>query len=230
MNDDQALAIINVAKSHDLIDIPTPLDSSEKIKLAQELTEQAWEAKNKGNQSHAVTEILFAASITPEDNPEPTNSDDDVYQRAISEQISSLPIPPEIEGKIEDVPLDITSLSDRELMRLHSIYNACSARANYLYAIEEAGEAACKNIADHYYEEWLIKADKYDHDAKKAKTNDILKAEAKAEVPSLAKWRKLEQKHSLEANKLKRLRDVYDNHVERLSRAWSMRVDERSHS
>lgn len=152
------------------------------------------------------------------------------YEEALNEKIEDgLPIPHEIEGDPPNLPLDLTLLSDKEVRYLHGAFNACAARAGWLYALEETGLAAAKQIADHLEEEYIIGADRKDIGGK-PKTQAFLKAEAQADNSDIIKWRRREHKHSIAANKYKRILDSYDSNCDRLSREWTMRMDEREHS
>lgn len=233
MNNDIALAIINEAKSHEIIDLDIPETENQQQILAEELLIMAKEAWDDGNRSEAVSAIHHIAELQEKtEQAKQPQKNNELHKMQYLESIkeNELPIPPEIEIEIPDIPLDLTNLSDREIMRLHGVYNACSARANWLYAQEEAGESAAKKIADHIYNEWVVSADKIDAKSKKPKTKDVLYAEAILETDSLGEWWDTYKTHATSAKKYSRLRDIYDNNCDRLSRQWTMRTEEKEHS
>jgi hypothetical protein len=235
----RAQSIINEAKSHEVYEDELPEEEDDQILLAEELVEVANDAFNEGNRSEAVTSIKFAAEILIDnsENKEPEEEqtklgrkDDELYEAEYKEALTEpteLPIPPEIQEEIPELPLDLTELSDKEVMRFHGAFNALSARANWLYAQQEAGESAAKKIVDHMYDLWVVTANKVDPTSKKPKTKDVLRAEAIQEVDSLGIWVDRQQTHATKAKKLSRLRDIYDNNCDRLSRHWTMITEER---
>lgn len=228
----RAIAVLKEAKSHDIISKPIPEDDNLKIKVADAIIDQARKAREAGENGEHVTAILFTADVdftTGEiKEEEPKDEDQKFYEAAIKETVrDNLPIPKD-PPEVPELPFDFTSLADEELRFLHGAFNACLARAAWLYAINEAGESAAKKIADHYEEEYIINADRKDFGGK-PKTAALLKAEAASENSAIVKWRDLEKKHSIKGNKYRRLRDIYESNVERLSREGTLRNDERKH-
>jgi hypothetical protein len=218
--DKRATSIINEAKNHNIIDISLPETFEERYKLGEELIDMAHEAREEGNQNDAVKSILSIAEFSL-GSEQKTNSDvkaflddDEFYEQAVAD-VTAVPVPPDIEG---DVP-------HKEIMRLHGAMNACSARAHWLHAREEAGKAAAKKIADEAYHDWLVRADKVDEETKKPKTIDILKSEARVESPKYREWKSKEQVHSVSEGKWAALAEIFDNHCDRLSRQWTYRHD-----
>jgi hypothetical protein len=227
----RAESILKEAKVHELIskDI-SELEDSQKIKLANKLVENARKQSAAGRKGEAVMSILFAADVDVGVSPKDIDKDEERYQATISDHLESgLPIPPEIEGTPPKLPLDLTELSDKQVRWLHGAFNACSARVGWLYAIEEGGENAAKQIADDHEESYVVSADRKDIGGK-PKSMALLKAEAKENVPDIAKWRKREKTHSIASSRYKRLFEIYNSNCERLSREWSMRVQERESS
>lgn len=160
------------------------------------------------------------------------SDDEQYYQELISDKVESgLPIPHEIEGDPPELPLDITQISGKEVRFLHGAFNACAARVGWLYSLEEAGQSAASQIANHLEDEYITSLgdDRKDFGGK-SKTQALLKAEASRSNPDIVKWQKRERQHANAANKYKRLLDAYDNICDRLSREWTMRTDEKQHS
>lgn len=159
----------------------------------------------------------------------PKSEDELFYENSLEEQVENLPIPHEIEGELPELPLDLTELSDKQLIYLHGAYNAASARIGWLYAIQEAGENAAKSIVDYHEDSFIATADRKDHGGK-AKAQAILKAEAAEYDPDIVVWKRRQRDHSIKAGKYKRLLERFDLVCERLSRQWTMRENERDHS
>lgn len=136
-----------------------------------------------------------------------------------------LPIPEEIDGEPPVLPRDISTLSDGGLRSLHSEFNACLARANWLVAVEEADELAARQIADYYSAQAIKRAGQTpDPVTGKAKTVAALEAEAAGD-DNVREWRQKQTAHYIEVKLLKALRDSYLGNCERASREWSMRSD-----
>lgn len=232
-----AKAILNEAKAHEVIEGELPEDEKKLIKLSEQLVKAARKAYDKGERGDHVTSILNLADSVSNDSdseevePEP-DTPEKIYQRAVRESIENLPIPVEIdEDAIPDMPIDLAELSDKELMRFHGIFNACSARANWLVAVEESGKSAAKTIADNMEDEYIVNLGEARKDfGGKSKTQALLKAEAESKNSELKRWRQLQRKHEREENKIRRLAEIYDNYCERLSRQWTYRIEERKHA
>ncbi len=233
----QAESIIKLAKQNDQYKKPIPEDEAVVIDHAEKLVDWARSLRPTGNEfvkellfiadAHKITEKNIQASSITEGVP--VDEDEQFYQEAIRDWIpDNLPIPEEIEGEPPRLPLDLTELGEKRLIYLHGAFAACSARVTYLYSLEEAGEAAARKLADNHYHVFLEQVQKKDPDTGKPKTLDILRAEAEIAFPdTVGKWRGLERTHSIKAGRYKRLRDIYDNNCERLSRQWTMRESER---
>jgi hypothetical protein len=152
-----------------------------------------------------------------------------LYQHAIADELKGIPTPSEPKGKVPDLPLDLTDCTDTQLMKLHSAYNALSARVGWLYAVEEAGEAAAKTVINNFEEEYFNIADRKDFGGK-PKAQSLLKAEAVNKFPELKVWKERYSKHSIDARKYKSLLERFDNVCDRISRHWTMRTENREHS
>lgn len=236
-NSEHARAVISEAKGFGL-DVGVPETDEEVIQVANQIYEYALEAQDKGmNGEHITTIIKLTENYLPfeKNSPEetvPVGNDDDedrsFYLKSIEEKIAdNIPVPPEIEGQAPNLPVDLNELSDKEVMRLHGAFTACSARINWLYAIEEAGESAARFIANKKTSDYIASADKKDEDTKKPKTMEVLKAEARSENEEIDYWRTLQEKHEVAAKKFHTISDIFNNNVERLSRHWTMRTQER---
>lgn len=228
----RAKAIINEAKNYEVYNDPVDYGNEDALfALSEELEISAREAFDRGKRGAAVTSILFAADVDwASSSKQPEEDEENVYKKFIEAEIEHLPIPPDPGGDLPTIPANISELSDRELRNYYGIAGAISARAAWLYAVEDAGKTASKHIADDIYETWLITAVKKDPETKKAKTSEALKAEARRDNPDLKSWRDRQTGHTILANKYRRLRDLYNNHCDRISREWTMRTQEKEHS
>jgi hypothetical protein len=236
-NLEHARAIVSEAKGFG-IEVGTPETDEELVTVANQIYDFALEAKDSGMNGEHITTIIkltenyipFEKNSTEETVPSGNDDDEDrsFYLKSIEERITdNIPVPPEIEGKAPNLPVDLNELSDKEIMRLHGAFTACSARINWLYAIEEAGESAARFIANKKTSDYIAFADKKDEDTKKPKTMEVLKAEARSESEEINYWRTLQEKHEVAAKKYHTVSEIFNNNVERLSRHWTMRTQER---
>lgn len=138
-----------------------------------------------------------------------------------------LPIPDEIEGSPPILPKDISKLSDSDLRSLHSQFNACLARTNWLLALEEADELSTRHLVD-YHEAKYVKehSGEINESTKKPKAIGTLEAEALLDE-DVKDWQEKHQNHVIEVKLLKSLRDIYQSNCDRASRDWTMRDLER---
>lgn len=223
-----AKALINECKSRGYYDLPIPESDNKIIAVAEKLYEKALEAYNSGKRGEDIKMIISIGesfNTISEDNP-----DDRRYNNLIMKEIEGFPIPEKPESTNVQMPFSLESLTDREILKFIGIFNSCAAYANYQYSLEEAGEASAKIIADEYFDRFLVESEKKDPETNKPKTNRQLEAEAMVRDKNISKWRKLQQEHSVRANRYKRLRDIYTDNCERLSRAFTVIQDERKYS
>jgi len=236
-NAEHARAIITEAKGFGL-DVGVPETDEQIVETANKIYDFAVEAQDSGMNGEHITTIIkltenyipFEKNSTEETVPSGNDDDEDksIYLKSIEERIAdNIPVPPEIEGEAPNLPVDLNELSDKEVMRLHGAFTACSARINWLYAIEEAGESAARFIANKKTSDYIASADKKDEDTKKPKTMEVLKAEARSDNEEIDYWRNLQEKHEVAAKKFHTVSEIFNNNVERLSRHWTMRTQER---
>jgi hypothetical protein len=224
---ERAIAIINEAKSYDIVDDALPETDHQKVQLANYLVKQARKARELGENGDHITRILFTAEVDHKLNEDVVDEDKAFFESALSQELESgIPIPPEIEGEPPLLPHDLTEISLSSLVYLHGAFNACSARAGWLYAYEEAAATAAAAVADHYEEEYIISADRKDLGGK-PKPQVLLKAEAKKRYPKIKEYRDIQKISEIKANKYKRLLETYNNSCERLSRQFTMRQTEK---
>jgi hypothetical protein len=221
--------VITESKSRGYYDNPMPEDNDKIIATANFLGKAAFEAYEKGNRGEDVKAIMKAAE-TYNISKDKDQDDPDVkrYNSFVTDEISGLPKPAKVDGEEITMPFSLENISDTEILKYIGIYNSCSAYSNYLYSLEEAGEASAKLIADEYFDSFLVKAPKKDPETNKPKTARQIEAEAMIQDDNVQKWRKLQKEHSIRANRYKRLRDIYSDNCERLSRAFTIKQDERN--
>lgn len=229
-----AKALINECKTRGYYNKPLP-DTNELIEsLANELYNKAKEAYDRGQKGEDVTAIVKLGEVmnSIEESPNSTQNDPDEnrYNDLVLEEIEGLPNPIQPEGVEQIPPFNLELLTVKEIMRYTGIYNSCFAYANHMYSLEEAGESAAKIIADEAYDVWLVKADKKDPDTNKPKTAKQLEAEAFTEDERYKKWRTKQREHATKAKRFKRLKDIYFEYCERLSRAFTAIQDERKYT
>jgi hypothetical protein len=222
MNEDLALQIITEAKA-----LGVGVPDGDVVVEAQNLVEDALIARNGGMNGDPVKTIL---AVYENGLPKKSRMDEMYEQKELSIariKRERLPIPDSIEGDAVVLPRDISALSDGALRKLHSEFHACLSRANWLVAVEEADELACRQIADYYHAKAVKKAaESADPITGKAKTVSALEAEAAGDE-TVREWRQKQNGHHVEVKLLKALRDTYLQSCERISRDWTMRSNER---
>lgn len=132
-----------------------------------------------------------------------------------------LPIPPQV-GTPPELPADFTTLSDVEVRKLSSQFNAVQARAHYLLSISEGHANDAKIAADGLAGRW-IEAQTWP--AKVTLSEQNSKASNVAEI---AQARHTQHEYAEQARQLKALRDIYKETCDRLSREQTGRADEKS--
>jgi hypothetical protein len=223
-----ATALINECKSRGYYDKPVPEDETKALALADILYKKALEAYESGKKGEDITAIVSIGKSL--EKSEEGGPDDKRYKELIMEEIEGLPVPIRPDGGEVQMPFSLEALTDKEILKYLGIYNSCAAYANYQYSLEEAGEASAKIIADEYFDKFLVEAEKKDPETNKPKTHRQLEAEAKVKDKNISKWRTLQNEHSVRASRYKRLRDIYTDNCERLSRAFTVIQDERKYS
>lgn len=241
MEVNQAEAIIVEAKSSGVYEAPMPEADDKKLQEASEIVAQAEAANRAGIKSEAVVSILNIASMNGSTGeveevkhekdsavdikPSSDQSLEEQYtSQSLPVEFESLPIPSEYEGTTPELPADFTQLGNDQIRRLHSEFNACSARARYLLVIEETYSYAAKTIYDHYFEQafWATKKEE-----KAVKYDREIEARNDKEV---SLWFKRYTEHDIKVRNLKKLMEIYDNHCDRLSREWTMRTTDLNNS
>lgn len=223
-----AAAIINECKSRGYYDKPMPSKDGDIITLAEQLLGRAELALENGSTKPDVKDIVSVGAVYKLSDTS-SDADESRYVSLIMEDVDGLPNPFQPTEE-EILPYDLSTLTVKEIMRYTGIYNSCFGYANHKYSLEEAGSAAAKIIADEAYDEWLVGAPKKDEETKKPKTARQLEAEANVQDARVKKWRTKQKEHLTRAKRYKRLKDIYFENCERLSRAFTAIQDERKYT
>lgn len=145
-----------------------------------------------------------------------------------SEQIfvrAGLPLPTVIHDP-PHMPEDLTGVPDEQRRKLHSQFNACSARAHFMQAIERQRKIDCKRLYNVALKPAMrTKREELGKDA----TVTEVKARAE-EHPAVVKWLNRVERHSDHEDAYKTLFDIYTENVSVLSRDHTMASTEESGS
>lgn len=166
----------------------------------------------------------------PDEKPEPDlppgpSPAEEAKKEGFFPKGENLPVPPEIEGDATPMPKDITLLSDRGVRRLSGEYSAFLGRVTWLVACESSALKNAEALKISEYRKALRQA-KSDADLQGEKITGAM-ADAKAGLaPTVVEWDTKLKEHESALEKLKALREIYKNNVDRLSREASMRNDE----
>jgi hypothetical protein len=140
-------------------------------------------------------------------------------------EYKKLPIPPDIAEAVVTMPGDLTDLTDVQVRRLHSQFNALLARATWVLSQASNELANAEHLFDADYRRALKAVDKIDPYTEKAKIAKVLEAEA-MEDEKVQQRDLVVQNAKANVTSLKALRDVYASNVSVASREWTMRQDE----
>ena len=136
-----------------------------------------------------------------------------------------LPVPEDLHVEPTPLPADFTELSSKEIMRLHSIYNAYYARARWMLAVTTNKLANVVHLRDaEYRRAYKDIVEDAEVDSKKP-TRDYIDSLARQDVAYIDYDNKVKL-HSEDVTSYKALVEIYESNVDRLSREWTMRQDE----
>jgi DNA modification methylase len=136
-----------------------------------------------------------------------------------------LPAPPRVpDDAIPNMPMDLTAISDNELRRLHGAFDGMLAWAAYNLALEENDLQAAELLLSHKRGEVIEVIDKIDLTTGKAKLVTVVEAEADRDK-DVVRWKAKAAHHKATVRLLKTQRDLYQGHIDRCSREWTMRQD-----
>lgn len=255
---EQAQQVVAEARSAGVHTGPSPDTDSSLIEQAEDLVAMATQAFQSGAKGDAVVTLLRIAEVDmdlvgspaiAEDPSEPQEIPE--AQEDVSEAVAAvpkvedydsphlrgalefvvarrLPIPPDLEGESPEMPADLTTLGDREVRRLHSQFNALHVRAAWLLALEDSRLEDAKHLLKNARQNALMGLDRYDHEAGGRKTTAMMEAEADTD-PSVIHWEGKVTEHTTNKRLLSQLADIYRGNVDRISRDWTMRSEERQY-
>lgn len=134
-----------------------------------------------------------------------------------------LPVPGDLNEDAPQVPRDLTELSDREIRRFSGIYQAYLSRVTWLVATKASDAANAKHLREAELRRAVAEVRK-GHVGQKVTERQIeQEAESRADVE---KWTERALELDDELRKLKALKEIYKETIDRLSREASMRQDE----
>ena len=134
------------------------------------------------------------------------------------------PVPPVVEGEVMAMPRDLTSLDDRQVRRLMGEYNALFARVTWETAIEGADLTNAEHMMEHSLRVARRKVARVDVGGRKLNAEDV-NDEARMD-PEFQQWEQRYLEHDRRFRELRALKDIYEGHLERLSREASIRDQE----
>lgn len=148
------------------------------------------------------------------------------FQRALQE---SLPEPPQWQGGVPVLPVDITQVSPEEVTRLAMQFNSLLARTTWILSQEEGRAKATAHLESDYHRVAYTNALEHGKGAMEKVTASALtelrqQATAVADADlTVKKWRDLKVQHQIEAGDLKARIAGYDSTIDRLSREQTRR-------
>lgn len=168
-------------------------------------------------------------NTTGDPMPDVDTDGDEVYERLIASvnQIympEGMPVPMDLETPPEGIPDDLTAIGVAENRRLHSQFNALSARARLLRSVEAARARDCDRVRKRYLKEPMREA--RSELGKDASVTEVVQRAEEAETVEI--WTARVQYHSDRADAYKTFFDMYSENVVVLSRDYTMReIEER---
>lgn len=176
------------------------------------------------------------AAPAPAPAPVPTQAPDSVAgiadpvangatERATAMIAGQLPVPPDWQGEFPSPSNDFTTLTDIEVAKYQSQFNALHSRAIFVLAQAEGHVADAKVEAERLIrqyiagKEWAAKA-----------TDTSKEAEATQNVPEVAAARKVQHEWAQVARQVSALATGYEKTAERLSREQTRREKDREHT
>lgn len=237
LNAAQAESIINEYKAGYEDDTPMPETDEEKIKYAEYLVKEARRMQDAGVRDNTIAAILFfgedpsAVSETyprrssgglSESDERETDFNPDYRSPTPGFQLTmreNLPVPPHIEGDVEQMPRDISSISDKEIRRLSGEYNAYLGRVTYLLGVEMSDLINAQHLLEAAKAKVLRTMEREKKLAKVIDAEILADAEVSEMTGNVAS-------HEQSVSILKSLKEIYSGNVDRLSREWTMRQNE----
>ena len=245
--------ILDLAEEGQYLDEDRPADEAGLIKLAEYYFEQATGVVEEGGKDPHLTQIVKIGQSTDSpppaqpDGPEdaPSETDDvgdsstasaqadespDIQGRELSVPSGAppsqptefeLPVPGDQREDAPQVPRDLTELSDRDIRKFSGIYQAYLSRATWLTSVKASDVSNAKHLFEHELRKATTAARQQEDVKTRGDAEDLA---AQSEV--VLKWEKEMMEAEDELRKLKALKEIYKDTIDRLSREASMRQDE----
>lgn len=242
---ESAVSIINEAKAGGFEDKPVPEDPAEAIARGEYFYEEAKKAYAEGLRDNEIQSIIWIGAtaldepipdkmestyprrsnggLSESDERETENAPIDVTEKNAENE--NLPVPQHIEGETEQMPRDLTKLSDKDVRKLSGEYQAYLARVTYLLAVESSDLASAEHLLDAARAKAMREMNTHDSKTDKPKLAKVIEAEILA-VPEVAELTAAVAKHQQKVIMWKSLKEIYSGNVDRLSREWTMRQNE----
>ena len=141
----------------------------------------------------------------------------------LSVQQETIDLIKERHGEPTQLPADFTELAPKEIMRLHSIYNAYYARARWMLAVTSNKLSNVLHLRDAEYRRSYREISDSAEDKKP--TKDYIDSLARQDV-AYVDYDNKAKLYSQDVEAYKALTEIYGKDVDRLSREWTMRQDE----
>lgn len=247
MKVDIARAILSEVALGGWLDSEIPEEEQEIIDLAKYYVSEAENWVNEGNPadehinaiinlskvSHlALSELADTKEMEAPPGENPVNEENCKEERSENDDLTNiramegLPIPQKLSEKTYDMPVDLTELGDKAIRRLHSAFNSYLGRARWLLAVATSNLSNATHLRDESYRVEYLKAYKRSLSEGEKLSQAILDAVAK-DAEDYKAWNERVNDHNKEVTHWKALVDIYSSNVDRLSREWTMRIDER---
>lgn len=232
---DLSKAIINEVKSRGLYSDPIPPDDKDKIGLALSIIEQAYNAKDNGSKSDNVLALInmfesynnFSKSSNRYSDDYSQMNEEKIPNNEIEELLEAqgLPEPESVDDvEVPKLPIDFTTLTNVELRKFHSIFNALNVRTAWLAGQEESLMQEAEEMAEAILATNMNKVDELDEKGRPRKVTMI--REEAAQDPEYVKWMNKVLSHRKRYRAFKNLAEGYEKKHKALSREWTMRSGE----
>jgi len=221
---ESALAILNVAREGGYLE-ELPDSDEELIDLAQFYAKKAkeeYDTNGKMRKDPTIKAILALKSAAIDKKNEKAI---DQYFGGILEFHQGLPIPSDPKEEATELPIDFTTLNDKEVRKLHAEYNSYLGRARWLLATATNSLARATHLRDDAYRKAYKHYNTELHLKEMKPTKDLVDSFAKEDEDY--KTYDLDVRNEQEKVVIyKALVEIYGGNVDRLSREWTMRTDE----
>lgn len=161
-------------------------------------------------------------SPSPPHTPADPEPDSTLSRTATAEH---LPIPPQLQGEVLEMPRDISSAGDKQVRRLLGEYNAAINRTTWLLGIAHSDEANLTHLREREYQRAYLEEAK----AAEAKGRKSTREDKDIAARQDAKYMEYDERVREAQERVrtfKALKEIYDSNIDRLSREGTLRDDE----